>query len=340
MDPLTHSLLGGTLVRALQPDSQRKARIWGIAGLLGAMAPDLDVLIQSSQNPTLLLKFHRHFTHSLAFIPLGGLFVGFVLWLLARRTVSLRDLWLASTIGYATHSLLDACTSYGTLLLWPFSLQRISWDVISIVDPIVTVPLLFGFLLSSLLKSRRPALVFLLMVAVYFSFGIFQHERARAFQQRIAHERGTSLERGRVMPSLANLFVWRSIYESGGKLYVDAIRVAPFRKAQVWEGGSTAKWDIREISLSPGSSLREKLELYQWFSEDYLAKKSIGSSIQLYDLRYSPLPQGLEPLWGIQFDLDHPDRSLARLRFSARGRTSLSSLWEMVKGEREGAKTF
>ena len=40
-----------------------------------------------------------------------------------------------STLGILTHGFLDACTSYGTSLFWPFSSTRVSWNVISIVDP-------------------------------------------------------------------------------------------------------------------------------------------------------------------------------------------------------------
>ena len=43
-------------------------------------------------------------------------------------------------MGYATHGLLDSCTSYGTQLFWPFSDVRVAWDTMSIVDPLFTVP--------------------------------------------------------------------------------------------------------------------------------------------------------------------------------------------------------
>ena len=42
-----------------------------LVGGLAAMAPDLDVLIRSTEYPLLNLKYHRHFTHALAFAPLA-----------------------------------------------------------------------------------------------------------------------------------------------------------------------------------------------------------------------------------------------------------------------------
>ncbi len=35
--------------------------------------PDMDVLIRSASDPLLAIEYHRHFTHALAFIPVGGL---------------------------------------------------------------------------------------------------------------------------------------------------------------------------------------------------------------------------------------------------------------------------
>ena len=40
--------------------------------LVASVAPDLDVLIRSSVDPLLFLEFHRQFTHSLVFIPIGA----------------------------------------------------------------------------------------------------------------------------------------------------------------------------------------------------------------------------------------------------------------------------
>ena len=91
------------------------------------MAPDLDVLIRSSHDPLLFLEYHRQFTHSLFFIPVGALICALAFYPVTRRALSFRETWILSALGYATHGLLDACTTYGTLLLWPFSQERFAW---------------------------------------------------------------------------------------------------------------------------------------------------------------------------------------------------------------------
>ncbi|KAB2837983.1 metal-dependent hydrolase, partial [bacterium] len=136
MDPLTQGLLGGVAAQAVL--RKRVTPAVTVAGILGGMAPDLDVFIRSQANPLLMYEYHRHFTHSLAFIPVGGALVGFLLWLLLRRKPPLATMLIAAIAGFATHGLLDACTSYGTMLYWPFSRERVAWDNIFIIDPFYT----------------------------------------------------------------------------------------------------------------------------------------------------------------------------------------------------------
>ena len=47
-------------------------------------------------------------------------------------------------------------TSYGTLLLWPFSAARVSRDAIAIVDPLFTFVLAAGLALAHIRRSALP----------------------------------------------------------------------------------------------------------------------------------------------------------------------------------------
>jgi inner membrane protein len=56
------------------------------SGMAGGLAADLDILIYSNTDPLLFLTFHRQFTHSLIFIPFGGLITALLVhWVLGRR---------------------------------------------------------------------------------------------------------------------------------------------------------------------------------------------------------------------------------------------------------------
>jgi inner membrane protein len=153
MDPLTQGTIGAVLPQAL---SKKNLGIVALLGFLSGMAPDLDIFIRSSTDPLLSLEYHRQFTHSLVFIPFGGLICALFLFVVFKKIspFNFKKTWLYCTLGYGTHGLIDACTSYGTLLFWPFSDMRIAWNNISIIDPLFTLPLILLIALATIKKKN------------------------------------------------------------------------------------------------------------------------------------------------------------------------------------------
>ena len=155
MDPLTQGTLGATLAQsAARPE---KTRAFAAAGAVAGLAPDLDILIRSATDPIVYLEFHRQFSHSLLFIPVGAGICALILAPLLKRWLTGRELFLAALLGYASHGLLDACTSYGTHLYWPFSDQRVAWNLISIVDPVFALGLSAAVIYGVLRRRPRAA---------------------------------------------------------------------------------------------------------------------------------------------------------------------------------------
>ena len=130
---------------------------------------------------------------------------------------------LPATLGWATHGLLDACTSYGTHLGWPFDDERAAWNVISILDPLFTLPLLWGCIRGARRRTRLAPAVGLGVALAYLGLCTVQHARAVVLQGKLWHARGHQPIRPEVKPSILNNLVFRS-YE-GGEYWVDAIRV-------------------------------------------------------------------------------------------------------------------
>ena len=108
MDPLTQGVLG---VTASQVVSTRKEKmIAAFLGFFSGMAADLDVFISSQTDPLLELEYHRHFTHALIFIPVGGLICATIFyWIIPRlkKKLTFARTYLFCTAGYATHAVLD-----------------------------------------------------------------------------------------------------------------------------------------------------------------------------------------------------------------------------------------
>src|SRR5688572_15614791 len=222
MDPLSHVLLGAASGLAIARGERRLA---ALAGAAAALLPDADVLIGSDTDPLLTLEYHRQFTHAFVAAPVGALLVAAALWLLLRGRAGLTQLYWPALAGYLSALLLDACTSYGTQLLWPFSDRRFAASVVAVIDPVVTLILLVG-VGAALRSSRpRPAGVAVLLVLVYLGFGWLQRERAEALVERAARDRGHTIARHEVKPTLGNLVLWRSVYLTGKDYVVDAPRV-------------------------------------------------------------------------------------------------------------------
>ncbi|MEL0103664.1 MAG: metal-dependent hydrolase, partial [Gammaproteobacteria bacterium] len=101
MDPFTQGIVG---VTASQSISKKKHLLIASAiGLLAGIAPDIDIFIKSDKDPLLFLEYHRHFTHSLFFIPLGSLICAFVFYHLFVKyyNLSFRYTYIYSFIEYA-----------------------------------------------------------------------------------------------------------------------------------------------------------------------------------------------------------------------------------------------
>ena len=308
MDPVTQGVLGASLSQSFSRNKKQTA-IAGLFGLLSGLAPDLDVFIRSSSDPLLFLEYHRHFTHSLAFIPFGGLLCGTVMYLLLgkRWGVSFLLTCLYCTLGYATHAVLDACTSYGTQLFWPFSNVRIAWNSMSIIDPIYTVPIIVGVLLAAIKKQPSIARIVFAWALIYPCIGVFQHNRAIEAGLTLAHARGHEPIRINAKPSLGNIFLWKVIYETHEYYYVDAVRVLSDTKK--YPGEKIEKLDIARdfYWLDRESQQAKDIERFRWFSNGYIAQDPNNPN-RIVDVRYSFVPNEVEALWGIllspQADVD------------------------------------
>lgn len=298
MDPISQ----GTVGAAFAQTTANKGNIvkLSVIGFLAGLAPDLDVFIRSSTDPVLFLEYHRQFTHSLVFIPFGALIVSAFIFPLFRKSLSFKTTYVASFLGYATHGLLDACTSYGTLLFWPFSDERITWNTISIVDPLLTIPALILLAVAVKTNKRHFRFVALGWIVSYLALGFVQYERALSSGLKLAQSRGHSAERMTLKPSFGNLILWKSIYQYEDRFYVDAIRAG---RALAWCPGESIKiFDYQDHlpDLERNSQQSRDIERFRWFSQDYLGFD--GDQNLVTDVRYSMVPNQIVPMWGLVID--------------------------------------
>ena len=298
MDPITQGTIGALAAQASSRD-RNIAKIT-LVGCLAGLAPDLDVLIQSHQDPMLFLEYHRQFSHSLIFIPFGSFLVAIAVSPFFKGSISFKTLYLASFMGYATHGLLDACTSYGTQLFWPFFTDRISWNNISIVDPLLTIPIFFLVLAALKTEKKLLSLIAVGWSLLYLTLGVIQYHRALSAAIKLAETRGHSAVSVTLKPSFGNLILWKAIYQNDNYYYVDAIRAG---YSSYWCSGTTVEkfeYNLHTPLVDTESQQGRDIERFRWFSQDYLGFDTASNLIT--DIRYSMLPNEVSPMWGLKVD--------------------------------------
>ncbi len=337
MDPVSQGALGAAASQAVS--TKKELAMAGVMGFLSGMAADLDILIGSDNDPLLFLEYHRQFTHSLLFMPIGGLICACIFWLLFHNfsktsAPRFQHIYLYSFVGYASHGLLDSCTSYGTQLFWPFSNERFAWNNVSIVDPLFTLPLL---LLLGLTIAKRSKLLSYLTIAYaisYLTLGLIQENRASDSAYQLAYSRGHTPLDLSVKPSFMNLIVWKSIYHYQGRYYVDAIHVST--KSRYFAGDSTRKFSVsRDMPwLDSASQQAKDISRFAWFSDDHLALDATNP-LRIIDMRYSMLPNRLDGLWGIELSKTASITDHVKWTHNRGGSDrdeNIKILWSMIKG--------
>ena len=218
MDPVTHGLTGAVLAQA--GFRQRFGYQATLAVMAGALIPDIDVL-WSPAGSVVALETHRGITHSLVGAIGLAVALGLVVRLLGpeKRWTLLSGLSLLGIV--VGHLFLDLITSYGIQLFLPFSRSRPALDLVFIVDPFLTLPLL-GALLAGLAWRSRAALIGRLalgIVAGYLAFMAVNHAAALSTLDKVARGQGILSQRVEALPEPFQPFRWRGFVDDGERYW-------------------------------------------------------------------------------------------------------------------------
>ncbi len=282
MDSITQAALGAAVGEAvLGRKAGGKAAAWG--AFFGTL-PDLDILAYPFLDPAQELLFHRGPTHALLFSVITAPLLGVLLARLHRKDGVgwKRWSWLAF-LALFTHPVLDAFTAYGTQLLLPFSNKPIAFNTISIIDPIYTVPLTLGIVVSLFfrrdVRTRRIVNgLGLLLSSLYLTFtianklfvvSVFESELDR---QRVAY---STLE---VLPSLFNNVLWAGLAASEDTVFaglyshLDADRQIAFTGIP------------KNAHLLPPARNGDPLSVLHWFSRGLFTVEADATGLVYEDL--------------------------------------------------------
>lgn len=154
MDSLTQIVLGAAVGEAvLGKKVGNKAMLYGaIAGTI----PDLDVLSSHFTDTVTAIEWHRGFSHSLFFSLLFAPLFGWIIAKVEKKAnADWKDWTLLLFLGLFTHPILDAFTTWGTQLFWPFQL-RLAFQNIFVIDPLYTLPFMV-FLILTMRENRTSS---------------------------------------------------------------------------------------------------------------------------------------------------------------------------------------
>lgn len=281
MDSISQATLGAAIGEILL--GKKIGNKGAILGAVIGTLPDLDVILLPFFNEIQRITIHRGYSHSL----LVAIIVAFLMALLLKkikwtRSLSHLRLWTVSFLGLTTHLLLDACTTYGTLLFLPFSNERVSWDIVSIVDPYYTVPLLVGLIWSLRFFRKRsnrslPTYIGLLLSTLYLMVSVGIKNNVESQFKMALYEQDISYYKMLTVPVSFGKNDWFAVAKSDSGIYM--LQFSEMKKGNQ----SFEYFPTNDHLLDPiDPDITERLK---WFSQDFYSVSEYEGKIRLYNMQ-------------------------------------------------------
>jgi inner membrane protein len=324
MDPLTHVVAGYTIVKSgLNRDTGR----WGtIAGVTASLFPDTDSLLGLFLGTEFTIKYHRYLTNSLFLaVPFSLLFA----WLFVKisRIRKFRSFFIIWLVEILAHTFLDLVTSYGTMVLSPFSNARITLDWVFIIDPFLFSIFFFPIVALWIFKRKARAIArcSLALATLYVSLCAANHFWALSLAKTHAREKGLVVESLASLPQPLSPFYWGNYIATKERIYVGLVdligarhqnagpdasffrrflaRYQPIQyiRYRPWERYEASPWVKKALVL-------EGVQTFLWFARFPVARYSGvvdgHHRVTLYDLRFGVIGDRRPFRYTVDFDQD------------------------------------
>jgi len=217
MDPLTHALVG-LGVAALSGDELSLASPLQLGAVLGALAPDIDIVFQLYGDVP-YLTHHRGSSHSIIAVVGTSAIIAVGLWLIMGGS-PLGEIFVWTLLGALSHILLDLLNSYGAKILWPFSRKRYTLNLMVLADPVIII-LFTGVIFWPGMPDTIAKITFWLALA-YIIIRFYLRQRIyRMLWQRFRDRGAGKLV---VMPAFISLWNWSFLIETEESFIVGEVR--------------------------------------------------------------------------------------------------------------------
>lgn len=323
MDTLTHALAGALLARATAPTSPSpgapRPLARSVAGGVAAAFPDIDFVL-GYVSPVVYLEQHRGVTHSLLLLPAWALLVAWLCALATRDSRGFAHWYGVCALGLASHIVLDLITSFGTMVLAPWSNARFALGTTFIIDLWFSGIIVAGLAAALIWRHTRvPAVAASLVLAGYVGVQAVAKAQAERFAQSYAHAQGLADARVDALPRPVSPFNWTLFVTSGGSTayaHVNLLRRtvrpepdagagfiarlnAPYRPLNDarWQTRSLYGADAADRALARSAWDADALAFFRWFAAvpvlDGISEDR--SCVWFRDLRFETPGRGGDP---------------------------------------------
>jgi inner membrane protein len=334
VDSLTQVALGAAVGAATMG---RRTAVWKsvLWGAFCGTLPDLDALIDHG-NPVLNMTEHRSESHALFWLTLVAPLLAFAIAALHRELDRFRRWWLAIWLVLITHPLLDAMTVYGTRLALPFEDRPFGVGSVFIIDPLYTLPLLIGLIVT--LSRRGPRrwranLIGLTLSTAYLGWSmVAQAIVEEQVREALVAQHGAE---GRAFPVLVtptafNTILWRIVVmrdEHYDEAFVSLLDRGRPPRMESFERGKELYEQTRDIPA---------VQRMAWFTWGFFRMREREGRIELTDLR-----MGQEPYYSFSFVVgertdERPDERTDEGRVEGPDSRSIRAAAPISVGGREG----
>ncbi|NNC86609.1 MAG: metal-dependent hydrolase [Bacteroidia bacterium] len=202
----------------------------------------------------------------------------------------LKEWTLLAFIALLTHPILDAFTSYGTQLYWPFK-ERVAWNTIFVADPIYTVPFLicviaFLFFRRTSKVRRRLNYLGLFLSCSYLAFTVFNKQHINSIFEKNLVQQNISYSTYQTKPMPLNNLLWSITINGKDSMYLGYYSLLDENE------------NINFISFNKNHEIGEiindqkEYNRLTFFSDNYYVLEQRGDTIHYGDLKFGIMGTG------------------------------------------------
>ncbi len=267
MDTITHIVLGAAVGEVLAGKKLGKKAL--LIGAIAGNLPDIDFVASFWLDSARDVWFHRGITHSLLFVIIVSLLLGWVAWRVDRSAAMTYKQWCVFFgVQMGIHIFIDAFNAYGTGWFEPFSSYRVTFNVLFVADPLYSLWLGIAFLALLILRRgslarKRWARFGLLFSSVYLCYCLVNKWRIDRIVERQLHQQSIRYDRYFTTPTPLNSLLWyvvvadsngneytgyRSVFDAPGRPIVFRLQPRGDSLLQAWEGAGQSGKGGMELS--------------------------------------------------------------------------------------------